>query len=115
MSETTTEKKPRKPREKKTGPAADLKAVLQENMTLTARVAELEEALATSQKNEQYAKTNRDEAYKAKNALDEEVEQIHLFLDAIPGATGRKTKFEDYPHERPNKAMTRLAGWLATK
>jgi uncharacterized coiled-coil protein SlyX len=69
-----------------------------------ARIAELEKQLAAA---------NTSKGYSDKAASDHraEVDQIHAFLDALPGSIERQNK-ETYAS---HAAMTRLAAWLATK
>ncbi|MCW3581747.1 hypothetical protein K6Y74_01805 [Burkholderia cenocepacia] len=68
-----------------------------------ARVAELEKQLETEKNSSKYAREARD-------AAKAEADQIHAFLDALPGAI-KKRNDETYVE---HSAMTRLAAWLAT-
>ena len=44
-----------------------------------------------------------------------EIEQVHLLLDVLPGAPGRKGSGADEWSRPNNNAMTRLAGYLAAR
>lgn len=71
-----------------------------------ARIAELEKSVATE-------KQYRGWAEEAKKEPTAELEQVHAFFDALPGALPRKTG--DGYDATKYTAMTRLAAWLATK
>lgn len=70
--------------------------------TANAKIAELEKKLAESEKYKKWAEESRD-------AAKRETEDVHTFLDALPGAIERKS--QDTYHER--SPMTRLAAWFA--
>lgn len=71
-----------------------------------ARIAELEKSLATEKQYKEWASNGQKKS-------DEELDQVHSFFDALPGALPRKSDGEY--GSKPNSAMTRLAAWLATK
>lgn len=68
-----------------------------------ARIVELEKKLSDTERSVKY---NSDRA----SAADAEVNQVHAFLDAVPGSIPKEG--EGYTK---HSAMTRLAAWLATK
>lgn len=68
------------------------------------RIVELEKQLAQ-------ATATKDSYYASSQKSDQELEQIHSFMDAIPGAIPRQNE-QNY---RTNSPMTRIAAWLATK
>ncbi|HDR9199636.1 TPA: hypothetical protein QDB48_000922 [Burkholderia vietnamiensis] len=68
-----------------------------------ARIAELEKQLESEKNQAKWAREGRESA-------QSEVNQIHAFLDALPGAIAKKNQETYVEHS----AMTRLAAWLAT-
>lgn len=82
---------------------------------------ELQFALEAAQKEIETLKTKvasaeRTASYQAERtaALDIEVRQIHLFLDAVPNPPARKVAGE-YGSSHDVSAMTRIAVYLATR
>ena len=72
--------------------------------TANAKIVELEKKLADSDRSQKYLR-------EAQEAKDRQIEEVHTFLDALPGAIERK--IQDTYHER--SPMTRLAAWFAAR
>lgn len=85
------------------------------NMQYRADIEAMAEAKDKLQKDLESKTSQYESSRKESIERGEEIEQIHLFMDAIPGAPPREVKTENYPYTKNNKAMTRIAGWLATK
>ena len=68
------------------------------------KIAELEKKLADCEKSKGWAQEARTDA-------ERQVEEVHTFLDALPGAIDRKHP-ENYTERSP---MTRLAAWFASR
>lgn len=61
-------------------------------------------------------KNNSEWQDREKRRLQDEVDNMHAFLDAVPGCIGRTAPARsEYGSPTQNTAMTRLAAWLATK
>jgi chromosome segregation ATPase len=73
---------------------------------LQAQVAELEKKLKSSEDMKLHYSKQATEA-------DAQIEQVHAFLDVLPGAAGRKTEHEESWERKPIGVMTRLASYLA--
>lgn len=67
-------------------------------------IAKLTKDLESSKSSQKYSSDRAQQ-------LNTEIEEIHAFFDAIPGAISKKA--EDGYTQR--SAMTRMAAWLATK
>jgi hypothetical protein len=76
--------------------------------TATARIAELEKKLAAET-------SSKDGWYKRHEDAKAELEQVHVLLDVLPGAAGRKTTTDESWNAREINAMTRLASYLASR
>lgn len=72
--------------------------------TANAKTVELEKKLADSERTQKYLRESQEEK-------DRQIEEVHTFLDALPGAIERKS--QDTYHER--SPMTRLAAWFAAR
>ena len=72
--------------------------------TANAKTVELEKKLADSERTQKYLRESQE-------AKDRQIEEVHTFLDALPGAIERKS--QDTYHER--SPMTRLAAWFAAR
>ena len=73
------------------------------------KIAELEKKV---KQEAEYAKSARED----RTLAMDELEQVHLLLDVLPGAPGRTSANGEPEWNRPkNKAMTRLAGYLAVR
>lgn len=72
--------------------------------TANAKIVELEKKLADSERTQKYLRESQE-------AKDRQIEEVHTFLDALPGAIERKS--QDTYHER--SPMTRLAAWFAAR
>lgn len=68
-----------------------------------AKIEELEKKVASAEQSQKWA------ADRARDA-DNELDQIHAFLDAVPGAISR-----DAENYKKHSAMTRLAAWLSVR
>jgi len=68
------------------------------------RIAELEKKLESAESTRKYISDRE-------NKANEELNQLHAFIDALPGSIKRKNEETYVEHG----AMTRLAAWLATK
>ena len=79
-----------------------------EKAALQAEVADLKTKLKSAQDSFKYASEQRAE-------MQAEVDQLHLLLDALPGAAPRKSQAENSWDSKDHKAMTRLAAYLASR
>lgn len=81
-----------------------------------AELKELRLKVEALERDHKYEKGYRERAEKEREDLRSELEQLHGLLDAMEGAAPRKTVGKDQwgsDTEINNKAMTRLASWLA--
>lgn len=92
---------------KKVSATTQLRKVINENKSLTTQVSDLEKRLKLSEQ-------AKDSFSKRLDEHAAEVEQVHALLDVLAGAPARTN--ESSPHwDKSVKAMTRLAGYLATR
>ena len=84
--------------------AAKKPAVSTQLKQAQARIAELEKKIESSERSQKYAQDARADS-------ERELNQVHAFFDALPGALPRKSEQTYTDHS----AMTRLAAWLASK
>jgi chromosome segregation ATPase len=86
---------------------AEMQALRERAIDAVAKLAEAEKALASS-------KSTMDWINKQHNELKAELEQLHIFLDALPGAAPREGERVDYNTPKLS-AMTRLAVFMAVR
>lgn len=94
---------------KKQSPATLLKLA-------NAEISTLKSVIEKTTKERDSEKSCKERYDKEKTELSQELEQLHGLLDAMEGAAPRKTVGKNSwggECEIENKAMTRLASWLA--
>ncbi len=79
---------------------------------------QLKNALAKIEELEKKLKSvtdDKDRWYKMQTEKNEEIEQVHALLDALPGAAGRQSQAEEPWQRKTLSLMTRLAAYLASR
>lgn len=60
-------------------------------------------------------KSSKDVWHKRSEEANNEIEQVHAFIDALPGAIARTVPVGEYGGRISHGLMTRLAAWLAVR
>ena len=82
------------------------------NEELSKEISLLKETIIKLEKEVKSKEDNANTHYKNSKNLEQEIEQIHQFLDAVPNCVERESKGEHSWETIKRAPMTRLAAWL---
>lgn len=79
------------------------------------KLATTQNELANVTKERDSAKTLSSYRDTENTRLQEEIEQMHTLLDALPGCIPRQTIIDEYGSKKRNSPFVRFAAYLATR
>jgi septal ring factor EnvC (AmiA/AmiB activator) len=82
---------------------------------LSTQLKAAREQIEKLQKELDSSKSSRDLYYKRMNDADAEIEQVHTWLDTLPGTPGRQTSAENDYQRKNLGMMTRIASYLSQR